>query len=62
MAARGRALQARARDYDWDVVADGYERLARDLLTGRVPGPQRARRRTAVAPTAPVLMTVGERP
>ncbi|GII99185.1 glycosyltransferase involved in cell wall biosynthesis [Sediminihabitans luteus] len=40
----GAELSRRARDYDWDDVADGYERLARDLLLRDVPGPQRARR------------------
>jgi len=60
VAARGRALQARARDYDWDMVADGYERLARDLRAGRVPGPQAGRRRTASLATSVPLATVGE--
>jgi glycosyltransferase involved in cell wall biosynthesis len=62
VAGRGRSLQDRARDYDWDAVADGYERLARDLRAGRVPGPQRARRRTAATPPTPVLTTAGDRP
>ena len=43
--ADGAALQLRARDYDWDRVADGYEELAHRLRTRDVPGPQRARRR-----------------
>lgn len=33
--ARGAALRLRATDYDWDVVADHYEQLARDLASGR---------------------------
>jgi len=41
----GRALRERARSYDWDGVADGYERLARDLAARAVPGPQKVRRR-----------------
>ena len=44
--AAGAALQLRARDYDWDVVADGYEDLARRLRARDVPGPRRASRRT----------------
>jgi glycosyltransferase involved in cell wall biosynthesis len=35
--ARGEALRVRARDYDWDDVTDGYERLARDLAAHAVP-------------------------
>lgn len=46
--ARGKRLQGRAADYDWDAVADGYEQLALDLVAKRTPGPHlRARRRTA---------------
>lgn len=44
-AARGRALAGRARGYDWDDVAAGYEALAHDLSARRAPGPRRARRR-----------------
>ena len=44
--AAGAALQLRARDYDWDVVADGFEDLARRLRARDVPGPRRASRRT----------------
>lgn len=51
-AARGRTLQERALDYDWDAVADGYERLARALRTRAVPGPQSSRRRTPARTTA----------
>ncbi|MDM7855571.1 DUF1972 domain-containing protein [Cellulomonas alba] len=43
------ALRERARDYDWDRVADGYERLARDLVARRVPGPRRRWATTAPA-------------
>lgn len=43
---RGDALRSRARDYDWERVADQYERLAADLASGRSPGPQRRRRLT----------------
>lgn len=32
--ARGLAAQERARAYDWDVVARGYETLSRDLASG----------------------------
>ncbi|MGO1315672.1 MAG: DUF1972 domain-containing protein [Cellulomonadaceae bacterium] len=51
---RGKHLQERAQDYSWDAVADGYERLAWDLVAGRTAGPlPRARRagarRAAVA-------------
>ncbi|WP_146842727.1 DUF1972 domain-containing protein [Cellulomonas composti] len=46
---RGRALQERARQYDWDDVAQGYAVLAADLAARRVPGPQRARRRPHAA-------------
>ncbi|MFI6424069.1 DUF1972 domain-containing protein [Promicromonospora sp. NPDC050880] len=42
---RGKALAERARAYDWDDVADGYERLARDLAAGSTPGPKRFARR-----------------
>ena len=45
---RGRRLQQRARLYDWDEVATGYERLARDLAGRAAPGRQRARRRPVV--------------
>lgn len=46
--ARGKRLQGRAADYDWDRVADGYERLAYELVARRTPGPHpRARRRAA---------------
>ncbi|WP_129339237.1 DUF1972 domain-containing protein [Cellulomonas endophytica] len=54
-ARRGAALQDRARDYDWDLVADGYEALARRLHRRAVPGPQRGRRRahgTTAVPSA----------
>ncbi len=42
-----RALaRARAEAYDWDDVADGYERLARELAERRAPGPWRRARRS----------------
>lgn len=44
-ATRGTALALRAKDYDWDVVTDGYEQLARDLAGRRTPGPQPFARR-----------------
>jgi len=48
VAARGRALVARARDYDWDEVAAGYETLAQDLAARRLhPGAKGRRRRNA---------------
>lgn len=50
LARRGAALQLRARDYDWDQVADAYEELAHQLAERRAPGPQRVRR-CATEPT-----------
>lgn len=44
-AVRASALQRRARDYDWDDVATGYEELARALVARTAPGPRRVRRR-----------------
>jgi glycosyltransferase involved in cell wall biosynthesis len=45
---RGKALAERAAAYDWDLVTDGYEELARDLAARRTPGPRPlARRRNA---------------
>jgi len=46
-AARGKRLQGRATDYDWDQVARGYEQLALDLAARRAAGPQRRARRVA---------------
>ncbi len=63
-AERGRALRERARRYDWDDVALGYERLALDLAARDVPGPQRVRRRRSAWPDeAPeaATQTVGAR-
>ncbi|ADG73796.1 Protein of unknown function DUF1972 [Cellulomonas flavigena DSM 20109] len=51
--ARGARLRERARGYDWDEVAAGYEALARALAEHRVPGPQRRASRRSV-PAAPV--------
>ncbi len=48
---RGAALRERARDYDWDEVAEGYARLAADLVAGRHPRPRPHRRRTEPNPT-----------
>ncbi|GAB4084279.1 glycosyltransferase [Myceligenerans cantabricum] len=49
-AARGVDLSLRSKDYDWDVVTDGYEQLAHDLAARRTPGPHPfARRRNARA-------------
>ncbi len=42
---RGRRLRERARAYDWDAVADGYEYLLEALATHRVPGPVHGARR-----------------
>ncbi|GHG56623.1 glycosyl transferase [Flavimobilis marinus] len=42
---RGAALLQRARDYDWDEVADAYEALARSLVSRSTDGTQRVRRR-----------------
>ncbi|MBL0884713.1 DUF1972 domain-containing protein [Myceligenerans indicum] len=49
-ASRGAELARRAKDYDWDVVVDGYEQLARDLAARKTPGPRpfARRRRRAV--------------
>ncbi|CAN5330064.1 glycosyltransferase [soil metagenome] len=44
-AARGKRLQGRAGEYDWDEVADGYERLAQGLHARSTPGPRRFARR-----------------
>ncbi|MBE1874790.1 DUF1972 domain-containing protein [Myceligenerans pegani] len=47
---RGADLARRSKDYDWDVVVDGYEQLARDLAARNTPGPRpfaRRRRRRA---------------
>lgn len=57
VAARARALRLRARDYDWDAVATGYEQLALDLRAGRVPGRQSGRRRAPVEPAPRPLLT-----
>ncbi|MCL2848437.1 MAG: DUF1972 domain-containing protein [Micrococcales bacterium] len=45
--ARGRALVDRAKDYDWDTVATGYETLAQDLAARRVRPSASGRRRRA---------------
>lgn len=45
-ALRGEALLRRAADYDWDEVADGYERLAGDLASRAVRRPGLSGRRT----------------
>lgn len=42
---RRRLARGKADGYDWDLVADGYERLVRDLAARRAPGPQRRARR-----------------
>ncbi|WP_454301932.1 DUF1972 domain-containing protein [Salana multivorans] len=42
---RGVLLRERARVYDWDRVADGYEDLARRLAARTAPGPHLGRRR-----------------
>jgi glycosyltransferase involved in cell wall biosynthesis len=45
---RGKVLAERAAAYDWDLVTDGYEQLARDLAARTTPGPRPfARRRHA---------------
>ncbi|WP_034622861.1 DUF1972 domain-containing protein [Cellulomonas sp. URHE0023] len=48
----GTQLRERARSYDWDEVAGGYEALARDLVARNVPGRQRGRRRRTSTPPA----------
>ena len=52
VAARGRALVTRARDYDWDDVATAYETLAQDLAARRVrrSGASGRRRRSPGTP------------
>ncbi|QCB95426.1 DUF1972 domain-containing protein [Cellulomonas shaoxiangyii] len=50
-AARGARLRERARDYDWELVTDGYEQLVHDLAGRRTPGPQRAARRRPAGAT-----------
>ncbi|MBD7919266.1 DUF1972 domain-containing protein [Cellulomonas sp. Sa3CUA2] len=56
---RGTRLRERARAYDWDEVAAGYEQLALALAEGRVPGPRpRASRRGAGAAPARQTETV----
>ncbi|GAB3160489.1 glycosyltransferase [Myceligenerans halotolerans] len=48
---RGGELERRAKDYDWDVVVDGYELLAHDLAARNTPGPRPfARRRRRRVP------------
>lgn len=49
---RGAKLRERARDYDWDRVADEYERLAYALVDRQTAGPQRRSRRGATATPA----------
>ncbi|MCL2090026.1 MAG: DUF1972 domain-containing protein [Micrococcales bacterium] len=50
VAARGRALVARARDYDWDDVAAAYQTLAQDLAARRVRPSASGRRRRGGRP------------
>lgn len=52
-AERGDRLRQRARDYDWDRVADEYERLSRALAAGQTSGPQHLRRRAVQARNTP---------
>ncbi|WP_256793622.1 DUF1972 domain-containing protein [Terrabacter sp. Ter38] len=49
---RGDRLRRRARDYDWDRVADEYENLAFALAARETSGPQRRRRRPSLAVTS----------
>lgn len=42
---RGKLLAERAAAYDWDLVTDGYEQLARDLAARRTSGPKPLARR-----------------
>lgn len=51
--ARGQRLRGRAKNYDWDDVADKYEALAYALADGRTSGPQRATRRLPPVGSAP---------
>jgi glycosyltransferase involved in cell wall biosynthesis len=56
--ARGQASQVRAADYDWDDVADSYERLCQRLVSGEFRGARRPsgrRLRTADARDSPAV-------
>ncbi|PRY49338.1 glycosyltransferase involved in cell wall biosynthesis [Geodermatophilus tzadiensis] len=53
VARAGRCARERARGYDWDEVAVGYEDLARDLAGRRFPVRRPSGRRTATAADAP---------
>ena len=48
---RGRALQDRARAYDWDDVAERYEQLAQDLAARSTPRTALTGRRTRKRPS-----------
>jgi glycosyltransferase involved in cell wall biosynthesis len=48
--ARGVAARARAAAYDWDDVADAYERLCEDLVARRLARPRGLGRRRTQAP------------
>lgn len=51
--ARGTAARARAAAYDWDDVADSYERLCEDLVARRLTRPRGLGRRRAVMAPGP---------
>lgn len=62
-AARGAALRSRARAYDWDIVADGYEGLCERLVAretlGVRPSGRRRRVRAAGRPAPAGLKRAG---
>lgn len=61
VAARGRASVARAKDYDWDDIARGYESMCRQIMAGAsTMAPWRRRRRTPTpAPSFGDLKNIG---
>lgn len=61
VASRGSASVARAKDYDWDDIARGYESMCRQIVAGEsTMAPLRRRRRTPTpAPSFGDLKNVG---
>jgi glycosyltransferase involved in cell wall biosynthesis len=47
VSSRGKQAQRIALRYDWDLVADGYEQLCRDLARSRARAPRKAPRRVS---------------
>jgi glycosyltransferase involved in cell wall biosynthesis len=52
----GRRARQLAAGYDWDIVADGYERLALKLAGRRFPARRPSGRRSPTLPPAPVVL------